>query len=147
VCACRAWRAFREEPVQHVATDARHERPVDPLRSDVSFVHTLRDAVDLARMTGIGVVVDFCSCWYERGLEQLVRENVDLVTLVQIGDYKLGTYDIPNRAAIPRRLNSRYARCAPHATGDAEEGPWTRPSCASAPSGCSQRTTRRPCCS
>ena len=26
--------------------------------------------------------------------------NIDLVTLVQIGDYKLGTFDIPNRCAI-----------------------------------------------
>ena len=30
--------------------------PTNPLRSDVSFVHTVRDAVDLARMAGIGVV-------------------------------------------------------------------------------------------
>jgi sugar phosphate isomerase/epimerase len=74
--------------------------PTNPLRSDVSFVHSLRDAMDLARMAGIGVVVDFYSCWYERGLEDLVRENVDLVALVQIGDYKLGTFDIPNRVAI-----------------------------------------------
>jgi sugar phosphate isomerase/epimerase len=74
--------------------------PTNPLRSDVSFVHSVRDALDLARMAGIGIVVDFYSAWYERGLERLVRDNIDLVTLVQIGDYKLGTFDIPNRCAI-----------------------------------------------
>jgi sugar phosphate isomerase/epimerase len=74
--------------------------PTNPLRSDVSFVHCVRDAIDLARMAGIGVVVDFYSAWYERDLERLVRDNIDLVALVQIGDYKLGTFDTPNRCAI-----------------------------------------------
>ncbi len=74
--------------------------PTNPLRTDVSFVHTVRDAVDLARMAGMSVVVDFYSSWYERGLEEVVRENIDVVSLVQIDDYKLGTFDIPNRCAI-----------------------------------------------
>jgi sugar phosphate isomerase/epimerase len=74
--------------------------PTNPLRSDVSFVHTVRDAIDLARMVDIGIVVDVYSAWYERGLEQLVRKNIDLVVLVQICDYKLGTFDMPNRCAI-----------------------------------------------
>ncbi len=74
--------------------------PTNPLRSDVSFVHSVRDAVDLARMAGMGVVVDFYSSWYERGLDDLLRENIDLVALVQINDYKLGTFDMPNRCAI-----------------------------------------------
>ncbi len=74
--------------------------PTNPLRTDVSFVHTVRDAVHLARMAGMSVVVDFYAAWYERGLEETVRENMDIVSLVQIGDYKLGTFDIPNRCAI-----------------------------------------------
>jgi sugar phosphate isomerase/epimerase len=74
--------------------------PTNPMRSDVSFVFSVGDAIDLARMTGIGIVVDFYSAWYERDLEELVRTNIDLVALVQIGDYKLGTFDIPNRCAI-----------------------------------------------
>ncbi len=74
--------------------------PTNPLRTDVSFVHSVRDAVDLARMADMGVVVDFYSSWYERGLEELVRKNIDLVALVQICDYKLGTFDMPNRCAI-----------------------------------------------
>jgi sugar phosphate isomerase/epimerase len=39
-------------------------------------------------------------CWYERGLEELVRKNVDLITLVQIGDYKIGDTSSPSRAVI-----------------------------------------------
>jgi sugar phosphate isomerase/epimerase len=74
--------------------------PTNPLRTDVSFVHTVRDAVHLARMAGMSVVVDFYSSWYERDLERVVQENMDLVSLVQIGDYELGTFDIPNRSAI-----------------------------------------------
>lgn len=74
--------------------------PTNPLRSDVSFVHSVRDAVDLARMADIAIVVDFYSSWYERGLEETVRKNIDLVALVQICDYKLGTFDTPNRCAI-----------------------------------------------
>jgi sugar phosphate isomerase/epimerase len=74
--------------------------PTNPLRTDVSFVHSVREAVDLARMAGMGIVVDFYSAWYERGIEELVRKNIDLIALVQIGDYKLGTYDIPNRCAV-----------------------------------------------
>ena len=74
--------------------------PTNPLRTDVSFVHTVRDAVHLARMADMSVAVDFYSSWYERGLEETVRDNIDLVSLVQIDDYKLGTFDIPNRCAI-----------------------------------------------
>jgi sugar phosphate isomerase/epimerase len=74
--------------------------PTNPLRTDVSFVHCVRDAVDLARMAGMAVVVDFYSAWYERGLEELVHKQIDLVGLVQICDYKLGTFDMPNRSVI-----------------------------------------------
>jgi sugar phosphate isomerase/epimerase len=74
--------------------------PTNPLRTDVSFVHTVRDAVDVARTASMGVVVDVYSAWYERGLEATVRDNIDLVSLVQVGDFKLGTFDIPNRCAI-----------------------------------------------
>ena len=96
---------FCDEMVPHVARakELGLELAVEgtnPLRTDVSFVHTVRDAVHLARMAGMSVVVDFYSSWYERDLEGTVRENIDLVSLVQIGDYKLGTFDIPNRCAV-----------------------------------------------
>ena len=72
----------------------------NPLRTDVSFVFTFRDAVDLARAAGVSLVLDLYSCWYERGLEDLVRKNLGLVALVQISDYALGTLNTPNRSVI-----------------------------------------------
>jgi sugar phosphate isomerase/epimerase len=74
--------------------------PTNPLRGDVSFVHSLRDALHLARAAEIAVVLDFYSCWYERELEQLVRDNLEALALVQICDYELGTFDTPNRSVI-----------------------------------------------
>jgi sugar phosphate isomerase/epimerase len=74
--------------------------PTNPLRTDVSFLHTLRDAMDLARTAEIGVVVDVYSTWYERGLAQTIRGGIDLIALVQLGDYALGTLNTPNRRAI-----------------------------------------------
>jgi sugar phosphate isomerase/epimerase len=38
--------------------------PTNPLRTDVSFVHSVRDAIDLARMADVSIVVDFYSAWY-----------------------------------------------------------------------------------
>jgi sugar phosphate isomerase/epimerase len=74
--------------------------PTNPLRTDLSFVFTFRDAVDLARASGVDIVLDLYSCWYERGLADLVRKNLERVALVQISDYVLGTLDTPNRAVI-----------------------------------------------
>jgi sugar phosphate isomerase/epimerase len=74
--------------------------PTNPLRTDLSFIFTFRDAVDLARAAGVDLVLDLYSCWYERGLAELVRKNLDLVALVQISDYVLGTLNTPNRAVI-----------------------------------------------
>jgi sugar phosphate isomerase/epimerase len=72
----------------------------NPLRRQESFVYTVRDAVELGRRTGVDIVLDFCSSWYESGLQKLVRDNVDLLALVQICDYKIGTTETANRVAI-----------------------------------------------
>jgi sugar phosphate isomerase/epimerase len=72
--------------------------PTNPLRPHRSFIFCLRDAIDLARAAGVSVVLDIYSCWYERGLAELVEKNVDRLALVQLCDYVLGTFDSPNRA-------------------------------------------------
>jgi len=72
--------------------------PTNPLRADVSFVFWQRDAMDLARAAGTRVMLDFQSCWYERGLVDLVRANLDLIGLVQISDYVIGTPRTADRA-------------------------------------------------
>lgn len=71
--------------------------PTNPLRCDISFVFWQRDAMDLARRAGTKVMLDLQSCWYERGLEQVVRTNMDLVGLTQISDYVIGTTETGNR--------------------------------------------------
>lgn len=74
--------------------------PTNPLRADLSFVFCMRDGFDLARAAGIGAVLDLYSCWYERGLEKLVRKHLDVLALVQISDFALQTYNTPNRSVI-----------------------------------------------
>jgi sugar phosphate isomerase/epimerase len=71
--------------------------PTNPLRADISFIFWQRDAMDLARRAGTKIVLDLQSCWYERGLEQVVRKNMDLVGLTQISDYVIGTTETGNR--------------------------------------------------
>lgn len=68
------------------------------LRADVSFVHTLRDAIDLARRLGIGVCVETNACWLERGLDRTIADGADRFRLVQVSDFVIGTLDTPNRA-------------------------------------------------
>jgi sugar phosphate isomerase/epimerase len=74
--------------------------PTNSLRPDISFVFTLRDTLALARAAGLAVVLELVCCWYEPGFEDLVRENVDRLALVQISDFRLGTRDTPNRVVI-----------------------------------------------
>jgi sugar phosphate isomerase/epimerase len=75
-------------------------QPTNSLRLDLSFIFTLRDSLELARAAGTGVVLELECCWYERNLEELVRKNVDMLTLVQIGDYQIGSLSSPNRSVI-----------------------------------------------
>jgi sugar phosphate isomerase/epimerase len=126
----RTWEQAAEDFCERIAPATRWaaERgvelavePTNPLRCDVSFAFTMRDTFDLARAAGVGVVLDLGMCWYERGLEELVRNNIDLLTLVQINDYKVGTVSTPDRSVlgdgdiplerlIPMFLDAGYSR-------------------------------------
>jgi sugar phosphate isomerase/epimerase len=61
------------------------------LRVDVGFVHTLRDAIDLARRLDVGVCMELNACWAERGLPETIRAGADRIRLVQVSDFKVGT--------------------------------------------------------
>ena len=74
--------------------------PTNSLRLDISFIFTLRDSLELARAIGSGVVLELACCWYERGFEELLRKNMEMITLVQIADFKIGTLSSPDRSAI-----------------------------------------------
>jgi sugar phosphate isomerase/epimerase len=67
------------------------------LRVDVGFVHTLRDAVDLAERLGTGVCMEVNACWAERDLAGTVRRGSDRIHLVQVSDYAIGTHCTPDR--------------------------------------------------
>ena len=72
--------------------------PTNPMRIDVSFVFWQRDAMDLARRAGTKVMFDLQSCWYERGLPAVVRDNIDLIHMVQLSDFVIGTTQTGDRA-------------------------------------------------
>jgi sugar phosphate isomerase/epimerase len=61
------------------------------LRVDVGFVHTLRDAIDLADRLDTGVCMELNACWAERGLEATIRAGIDRIRLVQVSDFAVGT--------------------------------------------------------
>jgi sugar phosphate isomerase/epimerase len=61
------------------------------LRVDVGFVHTLRDAIDLARRLDTGVCMEMNACWAERDLVSTIRRGIDRIRLVQVSDFKVGT--------------------------------------------------------
>lgn len=67
------------------------------LRVDVGFVHTLRDAIDLARRLGTGVCMEVNACWAERNLTATIRDGAAELRLVQISDFAVGTLSTPNR--------------------------------------------------
>jgi sugar phosphate isomerase/epimerase len=78
------------------------------LRVDVGFVHTLRDAIDLARRLDTGVCMEVNACWAERGLVQTLRDGADRLRLVQVSDYRVGTVAssqrlVPGDGDIPVR--------------------------------------------
>ena len=67
------------------------------LRVDVGFVHTLHDAIDLARRLDTGVCMEINACWAERGLAATIRDGIDVLALVQVSDFNVGTRSTPNR--------------------------------------------------
>jgi sugar phosphate isomerase/epimerase len=67
------------------------------LRVDVGFVHSLHDVVDLARRLGTGVCMEVNACWAERGLAETIAQAIDVIRLVQISDFAIGTLATPDR--------------------------------------------------
>jgi len=66
------------------------------LRTDQSFVHTLRDGLDVADRAGISVIADLGNCWMERDYEATVRRAGARVAVVQFADAVWGTVQQPS---------------------------------------------------
>jgi len=98
-------------PVLHEARRARVEFAIEhtnSLRVDVGFVHTLRDAIDLARRLDTGVCMEVNACWAERDLAGTITNGVDRIGLVQVSDFRVGTVTssqrlVPGDGDIPLR--------------------------------------------
>lgn len=67
------------------------------MRTDVSFVNTIRDAVDVAERTGLGIVVDFGNCWMERDFRETLLRAAPHIALVQVGDVPVGSVRGPGQ--------------------------------------------------
>jgi sugar phosphate isomerase/epimerase len=73
-------------------------------RPDVSFINTLRDAIDASERTGLGLVVDFGNCWMERDFRETVLRAASHIALVQVGDTKVGGVLGPGMAPAAGRV-------------------------------------------
>jgi sugar phosphate isomerase/epimerase len=61
------------------------------LRTNVSFCGSLSDAIEIAEVTGLGIVSDFGNNWAERGLRETVKRAMPHLALAQIGDIAISS--------------------------------------------------------
>jgi len=106
----RTWEDAADDFVRTMSVPAKTARArgvhvllehTNAFRVDLSFVHTLRDAVDLAgRVHDLGVCMEINACWMERGLDATVQSAVEhgRLGLVQVSDFVVGTKSTPDRA-------------------------------------------------
>jgi sugar phosphate isomerase/epimerase len=98
----RAADAFEEVMQGTVLESTRENLPIaiehtHSLRTDVGFLHTLRDAIELAWRLGVFVCLEINACWAERNLGGTITAGIDAIGLVQISDYAIGTHTTPDR--------------------------------------------------
>jgi sugar phosphate isomerase/epimerase len=72
--------------------------PAPQLYADMHIAHSLRDALTLAEMAGIGVCIDLYGCWMEAGLKQTLERAMPRCGLIQVADYRYGDRSVPSRA-------------------------------------------------
>jgi sugar phosphate isomerase/epimerase len=65
-------------------------------RTEVSFVNTLADAVDVAERTGLGLVADIGNFWMERDLRATLLRAAPHIALVQLTDVVIGAVRSPD---------------------------------------------------
>lgn len=70
------------------------------LYADVNIVHSLRDAITLAELAGIGICLDVFSCWMEAGLAEAIERAMPRCHLIQVKDYVYGDRALPG-SAVP----------------------------------------------
>ena len=68
------------------------------LYPDSSLCHTLRDALTLAQVAGIGVCYEIFAGWTEAGLHDTIRRAMPICPIIQVSDYVFGDRALPCRA-------------------------------------------------
>lgn len=68
------------------------------LYADVHIAYSLRDALTLAEMAGVGICIELFACWSEAGLAALFERAAARCCLVQVSDYVYGDRSLPARA-------------------------------------------------
>jgi sugar phosphate isomerase/epimerase len=68
------------------------------LYADIHLAHSLRDAIALAEMAGVGICIDVFHCWAEADFDALVQRALPRTELIQLSDYVLGDRALPARA-------------------------------------------------
>jgi len=72
--------------------------PTNWLYADVSFIHTLTDAIELAELAGTSICLDLFHVWTELHFDDLARRAAPHICHVQLSDYVLGDRSLPSRA-------------------------------------------------
>ena len=92
-----SWNEDLDRFADAVAPTVAHARSlgvrvaIEPsLRTSVSFVNTLRDGIDVAERTGVGLIADFGNMWMERDFRGVMARAAPHLALVQIGDVVIG---------------------------------------------------------
>jgi sugar phosphate isomerase/epimerase len=91
-------------PCAEYAASAAVALAIEPsLRTDQSYVHTLRDAIDVVDAADVALIADLGNCWMERDYEATVRGAGDRVAVVQFADAVWGTVQepAPGGRAVP----------------------------------------------
>ncbi|OYD70791.1 sugar phosphate isomerase/epimerase family protein [Rhodococcus sp. OK302] len=101
-----SWEDAADRLIDHVSPVAERAKQLGvrlslentmQMRSDLSFVHTVRDAAVIARRLDIGMVVDLYCAFQEPDLLGTLRAELDRVQIVQVADFRVGTLAVPNR--------------------------------------------------
>jgi len=96
------WRDVLEVFARAVAPSVAHAGKrgvhiaIEPsLRTDASFVNTIRDAIDVAERTGVEIVADFGNMWMERDSREVLKRAAPYIALIQICDVIIGSTGKP----------------------------------------------------
>ncbi len=98
----------------HAIAPAAQERgvrlavePVHPMRQELTFINTARDAMDIIGPFDpriVGYVFDFYHCWWERGVMETIARSAQRMFAVQPSDHKLRTLKAMDRAMVGEGL-------------------------------------------